>query len=74
MALINLYLESSNFKKVRELLNLIELRLDSLSAKDSYAYRMMNELANTLLKHNMRDDALSFYRKSLICMKRRYKN
>ena len=35
---------------------------------------MMNELANTLLKHKMKDDALNFYRKSLICMKRRYKN
>lgn len=56
------------------MINNLEMRLDALSLKDAYAYKMMNELANELLKHEMADDALVFYRKSLICMKRRHKN
>ena len=36
----------------------MELRLEALSNKDAYAYKMMNELANVLINHNLKDDAI----------------
>jgi len=51
-----------------------ETRLESMANTDEYAYKMMNELANLLQKHNKNDKAINFYKKALLCMKRKYKN
>lgn len=52
----------------------METRLESIANTDEYAYRMMNELANLLQKHKMHDKSILFYKKALLCMKRRHKN
>ena len=74
LQLVSLYLQSDDRGKAKQLLNVLELRLEGLAQKDAYGYKMMNELANTLLEHELAEEALSFYRKALICMKRRHKN
>ena len=74
LQMVGLYLMQDARGKAKQLLNVLELRLEGLAQKDAYGYKMMNELANTLLQHSLHEEALSFYRKALICMKRRHKN
>lgn len=52
----------------------LESRLESISNTDEYAYRMMNELANLLQKYELHDKSIIYYKKALLCMKRRHKN
>ena len=74
LSLVKLYLQENNFIKVKQILSSMELRLEALSNKDAYSYKMMNELANVLVEKGLKDDGLQFYKKSLICLKRRHKN
>ena len=52
----------------------METRLEQLSFSHEYSYRTMNELATILQAHGALKDALNYYKKALICMKRRHKN
>lgn len=74
LQLIDLYLELNNVAQCRQALSLLESRLERLSNSHEYSYRMMNELANTLHRHKDMDLALNYYKKALLCMKRRHKN
>ena len=51
---------------------MIESRLASCIVE--YSYRMLNEVANLLRKHDQLDMAQSYYKKALLCMKRVHKN
>ena len=51
----------------------MEERLESVAHEDDYAYSIMNELANTLRKHENFELSAQFYKKALLCVKRRYK-
>lgn len=74
LSLVKLYLQENNFIKVKQILSSMELRLEAISNKDAYSYKLMNELANILVKANLKEDAIAFYKKALICLKRRHKN
>lgn len=51
----------------------LEERLERISSQDDYAFGIMNELANILRKHENLELAAQFYKKALLCIKRRYK-
>ena len=58
----------------KQLLSLLEQRLEKISLSQEYAYRMMNELANLIRDHGHYEASLEYYKKALLCMKRRHKN
>jgi tetratricopeptide (TPR) repeat protein len=74
LKLIDLYLDTQQALQCKQIISLVERRLDSISTSQEYAYRLMNELANSLHQHQEYDQALIYYKKALLCMKRRHKN
>ena len=74
LQLTDLYLVANKAVQCRQILQLLESRLERLSNSHEYSYRMMNELANILHRHRRMDLALIYYKKALLCMKRRHKN
>ena len=44
------------------------------SNRDDYSYSMMNEIANTLRRHDNLTLSIDFYKKALVCVKRRHKS
>lgn len=74
LKLIDLYLETDQEPQRNQIILLIESRLESISTSQEYAYRLMNELANSLHQHRHFELALVYYKKALLCMKRRHKN
>lgn len=52
----------------------LEDRLETMAVYDDYAFGIMNEIANMLRKHENLDLATTYYKKALLCIKRRYKN
>lgn len=51
MSLIDLYLLIGRDRDSKQLLSLLEQRLEKISLSQEYAYRMMNELANLIRDH-----------------------
>ncbi len=74
MQLIEMYLTKNMMVECKKVIHLFEIRMESISNSDDYAYRMMNELGNILQKKDFLDQAIIYYKKALLCMKRRHKN
>lgn len=55
MQLIEMYLKMNMMLECKKVIELFEIRLESISNSDDYAYRMMNELGNILQKNNFLD-------------------
>lgn len=53
---------------------MLETRIDEISNSLQYAYRLMNELAIVLHKNEVHEMALTYYKKALLCIKRRFRN
>ena len=70
---MDLYLQTNKIKECQSVINTLEERLESVSAEDDYAYTIMNELANVLRKHNNYELSAQYYKKALLCVKRRYR-
>ena len=69
MQLIDLYLQLNKQRHFQQVLTTLEQRLAG-----EYSYRMMNELANLLRKYQSYDLSQVYYKKALLCMKRKHKN
>jgi hypothetical protein len=50
------------------------MRLGHISTSEDHAFKMMNELANILKLNFSYKLSLNYYRKALICIKRKHKN
>ena len=55
MQLIEMYLKMNMLMECKKVIELFEIRLESISNSDDYAYRMMNELGNILQKNHFLD-------------------
>ena len=54
-------------------MDIMEQRLAVQCDSEEYAYRMMNELANVLRSNGQGERSISYYKKALLCVKRRHK-
>lgn len=73
LQLIDLYLTIEKPAEAESVIQLLESRLTMNSSEDDYAFGIMNEMANTLRKHNNLELSNEYYKKALLCIKRRYK-
>lgn len=73
LQLADLYLTIEKPVECESVIQILEQRLELVSSEDDYAYGIMNELANILRKHQNLDLSAQFYKKALLCIKRRYK-
>ena len=48
--------------------------MEQAAENTDYPYGIMNEIANILRKHELFDLASQFYKKALLCIKRRHKS
>ena len=71
--LIDLYLTTENQADCQSVINQLELRLENASHSSDQSFKAMNELGTILRKHNNLELAAQFYKKSLLCIKRRHK-
>ena len=71
--LVDLYLTIEQPVQCEQIIQTLEDRLEKSSNEDDYAFSIMNELANLLRKHDNLELASQFYKKALLCIKRRYK-
>lgn len=74
LQLVELYLDLDQVQQSKNIINTIESRLESVCKSQAYAYRIMNDLANVLKKYNNHELSICYYKKALLCMKKRYKN
>ena len=74
LELINLYLMVDKPTECQSVMQNLEDRLETMAVYDDYAFGIMNEIANMLRKHENLDLATSYYKKALLCIKRRYKS
>ena len=73
LQLINLYLATERNPEYSFLIEQVEARLEQ-SLDEQFTFKLFNELANTLRKHDNLQMAIQIYKKSLLSIKTRYKN
>ena len=52
----------------------MESKINDIASQQDYAFRLMNELAIIFHAQEDFETAMKFYKKALLCMKKRYKN
>lgn len=72
--MIDLYLQQGLSKEAESIIGVIEARVSNIAAEQEYAYRLTNELAIILQQNGQVEGALRFYKKALLCMKKRHRN
>jgi tetratricopeptide (TPR) repeat protein len=73
LVLVNLYLQTEKTDECQSVIQTLEQRLEGIAGENDYAYSVMNELANILRQQENFELAAQFYKKALLCIKRRYK-
>lgn len=73
MQLINLYLATERNPESSFLIEQVEARLEQ-ALEEQFTFKLFNELANTLRKHDNLRIAVEIYKKSLLSIKTRFKN
>merc|ERR1711935_684444 len=74
LQLADLYMVVEKQDECQSVLETLEQRLELAAESSDYPYGIMNEIANILRKHESYELASQFYKKSLLCIKRRYKS
>ena len=73
MQLINLYLATERLPESQFLVEQVEARLEQ-ALDEQFTFKLFNELANTLRKHDNLSLSIQIYKKALLSIKTRFKN